>query len=429
MFKKILIANRGVIAVRIQGACRELGIKTVAVYTPEDENSLHVKNADEKICIRKYDEIPEIIAVAEHFKVDGVHPGFGFLSENSDFVDVVNRYSKFIGPSLDSIELMGDKVRARIMAKEAGVPITPGSEGAVISEKRAIEIADDIGFPLIIKATSGGGGMGLVEVYEKESLRPSLRRVQEEAKQLFGNSEVYIERLITNKRHIEVQILADNYGNVVHLFERDCSLQRRKQKLFEYSPAFIDSEKKNQLTSSAVRLAKYMNYTNVGTIEYLFDEHNDFYFMEANTRIQVEHRVTELVTGIDLIKEQIKLAYGEKLKYKQENIMPKGFAIECRINSEDCDNEFESCPGILTRFIPPEGKYLVVDTYIPKIDGTEEKYQIPVSYDSLFANVIVWGETKKDAVEKMKSALLEFIIEGEGVKTTIPFHLRHLEEF
>ncbi len=429
MFKKILIANRGVIAVRIQQACQKLGIRTVAVYTPEDRESLHVRNADEVICIRRYDEIPEVIAVAEHFGADGIHPGVGFLSENPDFVDIANRYSKFIGPSLESIELMGDKIKARLVAAEAHIPITPGSDGAVPSEKRALEIAVKIGFPLLIKASAGGGGMGMVEVYRKDELIPSLRRIQEEAKYLFSNPEVYMERLIENKRHIEIQILADNYGNVVQLGERDCTLQRRNQKLLEYSPAHIEPATRMDLASSAVALAKYMNYSNIGTIEYLFDEHNNFYFMEANTRIQVEHRVTELVTGIDLVAQQIRLAAGERLAYAQQDIRPHGFALECRINSEDPKNDFESCPGILTRFIPPQGKDIVFDTYIPRLQNAGETYQIPVSYDSLLANVITCGETKKDAVEKMKGALLAFDIQGAGVKTTIPFHLRCLEEF
>ncbi len=428
MFKKVLIANRGVIAVRILKTLKENNIQSVAVYTPGDEKSLHVTQANESICIRAYNEIPEIMSVAKKYEVDAIHPGVGFLSENIDFAKVANHYSVFIGPGTALFTKMGNKVKARRIAEEAGVPTTPGSRTPLKTEKEATSVSSSIGYPVIVKAAEGGGGMGMEPVGREEELSGTLSQVKAQAKTLFGSEEVFIEKLIDPKRHIEVQILSDNYGNAVHLGERDCSIQRRHQKLIEYSPADISDELRKAMTDAAVALAKAVGYTNAGTVEFLVDEHENFYFMEMNTRIQVEHRVTEMTWRRDLINEQLRIAAGEELGYTQEDLTGYGFAIECRINAEDPDNDFEASPGAIERFMPPEKKNVIVDTFIPQIESKKDAYHISKIYDSLLANVISWGKDKKSAVRVMRQALEEFVIEGKGVKTTIPFHLERIKD-
>ncbi len=427
MFNKVLIANRGVIAVRILKALKKNNIKSVAVYTRGDENSLHVIDSDENICIRAYNEIPEIISVATHFKVDAIHPGVGFLSENIDFAKVANHYSKFIGPPTTVFTLMGNKVKAKRIAKETNIPTTPGSDGPVKSEKDASMIGNSIGYPIIIKAAEGGGGMGMERVYDEDELFTSFNAVKQHAKTLFGSDEVFIEKLIHPNRHIEVQVLADEHGNAVHLGERDCSIQRRHQKLIEFSPADISNDLREAITSAAIKLTKAVGYTNAGTVEFLVDENENYYFMEMNTRIQVEHRVTEMVYRKDLIEEQLRIASGEKLGYNQDDLKSYGFAIECRINAEDPNNDFEASPGEITRFIPPEAENVIVDTYIPTIKD-KGSFKISTSYDSLLANLIVWGKDKKSAISRMEDMLKAFEIKGKDVKTTIPFHLKRIKD-
>ena len=427
MFKKVLIANRGVIGYRILKTLQENNIRSVAVYTPGDKRSLHVTESDENICIRSYNEIPEIISVARQFKVDAVHPGVGFLSENIDFAKVANHYTAFIGPDTSLFIKMGNKVKARMIAEKAGIPKTPGSKGPLKNEKEAVNIADSIGYPVIIKAVEGGGGMGMERVSGEEELAGTLNIVKEQAKTLFGSDEVYMEKLIYPNRHIEVQVLADNHGNVVHLGERDCSIQRSHQKLIEFSPADISDDLRQAITESACVLTKAIGYTNAGTVEFLIDDKENYYFMEMNTRIQVEHRVTEMVYRRDLIHEQLRVASGEELGYNQADLKNYGFAVECRINAEDPENNFEASPGIIRKFIPPEGKNVIVDTFIPGIDKGGS-YPISTTYDSLLANVITWGKDKNSAKKLMEQKLTEFIIEGKNVKTTIPFHLEKIKE-
>ena len=427
MFEKVLIANRGVIAVRILKALKKNNIMSVSVYTLGDEQAIQVTEINENICIRAYNEIPEIISVASHFKVDAIHPGVGFLSENIDFAKVANHYSKFIGPPTSVFVLMGNKVKAKKIAKSANIPVTPGSEGPIKTEKEAALVGNNIGYPLIVKAADGGGGMGMERVYEEDELFSSFNSVKQQAKTLFGSDEVFIEKLIYPNRHIEVQVLADEYGNVVHLGERDCSIQRRHQKLIEFSPADISDELREALTNAAITLTRAVGYTNAGTVEFLVDEKENFYFMEMNTRIQVEHRVSEMVYRKDLISEQLRIASGEKLGYNQDDIKSYGFAIECRINAEDPENNFEAAPGTITKFIPPEDENIIVDTFIPTIKD-KGSFPISMAYDSLLANLIVWGKDKESAIKKMEEMLKSFIIEGEGVKTTIPFHLQKIKE-
>lgn len=428
MFKKVLIANRGVIAARILQTLKEHDIKPVIVYTPGDERSLHVTGSQESICIRAYNEIPEIISIAKQFGADAIHPGVGFLSENIDFAKVANHYSRFIGPDTTLFVKMGNKVKARAIAVEAGIPTTPGSDGPVKNDREASRICDEIGYPVIIKAAEGGGGMGMERVTEEEELAGALNSVRAQAKTLFGSDEVFIEKLIDPNRHIEVQILADKAGNVVHLGERDCSIQRRHQKLIEFSPADISDELRGAITEAACALAKAVKYSNAGTVEFLVDDSENFYFMEMNTRIQVEHRVTELVYGKDLIYEQIRLAADEELGYSQKGLKSSGFAIECRINAEDPEKGFEASPGVIEKFIPPSGKNIVVDTFIPVIENGSEPFPISTLYDSLLANIIVWGKDKRSALRLMERKLGEFVIEGRDVKTTIPFHLEKLKD-
>jgi len=422
LFKKILIANRGEIAVRIIRACKELGIKTVAVYSDIDKESLHIRLADESVCIgpasvtQSYLNIPAILSAAEITESDAIHPGYGFLSENHHFAEAcITSGITFIGPTPENIRLGGDKAKARQIMKRKGVPVVSGSDGPVATEEMAMKVAKKIGFPIVLKASAGGGGHGMKIVKEEKDLEQAFYMAQREALTAFGNSEIYIEEYIPEMRHIEVQILADNKGNIVHLNERDCSIQRRHQKLIEESPSPISSTEKfkKRIGELGVKAARAIKYRNVGTVEFIVDPKGNIYFIEINTRIQVEHPVTEAVTGIDIIKEQIKLAAGLPLEYKQSQIKPSGHAIECRINAED-PVRFIPSPGKITFLSLPGGPGVRVDTAI--YDG----YVIPSHYDSLIAKLIVYGKDRSEAIAKMRRALDEFII--EGINTTIPFH-------
>jgi len=422
MFSKILIANRGEIALRIIRACREMGIRTVAVYSQADRESLHVRFADEAICIgaaqssSSYLSIPAIISAAEITDVEAIHPGYGFLAENPHFAEICESCQiAFIGPSAENIRLMGDKTAARIAAQKAGLPIVPGSAAAVQNKEEAIKVAKRIGYPVIIKAAAGGGGKGMRICHNDIRLVSSLMTARQEAEANFGNPSVYIEKYIEKPRHIEIQLLADKHGHVVHLGERDCSIQRRHQKLLEESPSpVVDSKLRKRLGDLAVKAAKSVNYCSVGTMEFLLDSQNNFYFMEMNTRIQVEHPVSEMVTGIDLIKEQIRAAAGEKLRLQQEDIHFKGVAMECRINAEDYENNFMPSPGKIEMLNLPGGPNVRVDTHI------YPGYQISPYYDSLVAKVITYGANRDEAIKTMKRALNEFIV--GPIKTTVNFH-------
>jgi len=422
LFKKVLIANRGEIALRINRACRELGIKTVAVYSDVDKESLHVRLADESVCIgpanptQSYLNIPAILTAAEITDSDAIHPGYGFLSENYHFAEACTTSGiTFIGPTPENIRLGGDKAKARQTMKRKGVPVVSGSDGPVPNEESAMKIAKKIGFPIVLKASAGGGGHGMRIVREEKDLEQAFYMAQREALTAFGNSEIYIEEYIPEMRHIEVQIMADSKGNTIHLSERDCSIQRRHQKLIEESPSPVSSTEKfkKRLGELGVKAARAIKYRNVGTVEFIVDSKGNIYFIEMNTRIQVEHPVTEAVTGIDIIKEQIKLAAGFPLEYKQNQIKLSGHAIECRINAEDPER-FIPSPGKITFLSLPGGPGVRVDTAI--YGG----YLIPSHYDSLIAKLIVHGKNREEAITKMKRALDEFVI--EGVNTTIPFH-------
>lgn len=424
LFKKVLIANRGEIAVRINRACKELGIKTVAVYSDIDKDSLHIRLADESVCIgpsnvtQSYLNIPALLSAAEITDSDAIHPGYGFLSENHHFAEACTTSGiTFIGPTSENIRLGGDKAKARQIMRRKGVPVVSGSDGPVPNEELAMKIAKKIGFPIVLKASAGGGGHGMKVVKEEKYLEQAFYMAQREALTAFGNSEIYIEEYIPEMRHIEVQIIADNKGNTVHLNERDCSIQRRHQKLIEESPSPISSTEKfkKRIGELGVKAARAIKYRNAGTVEFIVDTKGNIYFIEINTRIQVEHPVTEAVTGIDLIKEQIKLAAGFPLEYRQSQIRQTGHAIECRINAEDPER-FIPSPGKITFLSLPGGPGVRVDTAI--YDG----YIIPSHYDSLIAKLIVHGKDRAEAIAKMKRALDEFII--EGVNTTIPFHKR-----
>jgi len=426
MFKKILIANRGEIAVRIIRACKDLDIKTVAVYSQADKNSLHVKYADESYCIgpatvsQSYLNIPNIISAALLSEAEAIHPGYGFLAENVNFVEICESHNiTFIGPNTKAISVMGDKAQARLTAKRAGVPVLPGAE-EIANEEEAAHFADKCGYPVILKAISGGGGKGMRVVHDKKDIKGAYSIASAEALSSFGDGRIYIEKFLIEPRHIEFQILADKHGNVIHMGERDCSVQRRNQKLIEESPSVVLTPKlRAKMGACAVKCAKAAKYDSAGTIEFLLDQKSKkFYFMEMNTRIQVEHPVTEMLTGIDLVKEQIKAASGEKLKIKQEDIKFNGHVIECRVNAEDVNENFAPSVGKITNFLQPGGPKVRVDTHIHA--GAE----ILPYYDSLIAKVIAQGKDRVDALNVMQRCLNEFTI--EGVKTTIPFHKKIL---
>ncbi|KJZ89156.1 hypothetical protein ClosIBUN22A_CONTIG3g00091, partial [Clostridium sp. IBUN22A] len=427
MFKKILIANRGEIAVRIIRACNELGISTVAVYSEADKNSLHVKLADEAYCIGKsspkdtYLNINNIINIAVHTKAEAIHPGYGFLSENISFAKFCEEFNIcFIGPHYTIIEKLGDKSNAKETMKEASVPIVPGSDGEIKSVDESIKIAEKIGYPVIVKASAGGGGKGMRVAENKGELISAIRECEKEADSYFGNSAVYLEKYLNHTRHVEIQIIGDNYGNVVYLGERDCTIQRRHQKLVEESPSpALDENLRKRMGEAAVNASKAFKYNSVGTVEFLLNEDNNFYFMEMNTRIQVEHGVTEMVTGIDLIKEQILVSYGKKLSFSQDDIKVNGCAIECRINAEDPYNNFMPCPGKIDEYIASGGIGIRVDSAV------YSGYVIPPFYDSMILKLVSWGRNREEAIERMKRALDEFII--SGVNTTIPFHRRLMD--
>ena len=428
MIKKLLVANRGEIAVRIIRASKELGIKTVAIYSEADRDSLHVELADEAYCIgpapstESYLNVTNILSVATSTGVDAIHPGYGFLAENADFAEICDEVNiKFIGPSAESIQKMGIKDIARKTMEDAGVPIVPGSEGILESEDAAATLAEEIGYPVIIKATAGGGGRGIRVARDEKELRSGFKVTQKEAEQAFGNPGVYLEKYIEDFRHVEIQVLADQHGNVIHLGERDCSIQRRLQKLVEETPSpAITPELRKQMGEASVKAAKAVNYEGAGTIEYIFNrENNEFYFMEMNTRIQVEHPVTEMVTGVDLIKEQIRIANNEPLSVKQDEIEFDGWSIEVRINAEDPFNNFMPQPGKVESYLAPGGFGVRVDSAV------YPGYTIPPFYDSMVAKLITYGSTREEAVSRMRRALDEFMI--EGVKTTIPFHRRLMD--
>ncbi len=424
MINKILIANRGEIAVRIIRACKELGIKTVAVYSEADKDSMHVKLSDQSICIgpaeplKSYLDIPRIMASIEVSSADAVHPGYGFLSENPKFAQIVEVSKKiFIGPSSETLALIGDKIKAKEVAKKLGIPLVPGSDEPVDFQK-ALDIAKEIKYPLVIKSAGGGGGRGIRVVYDERELREKLPLAVQESKQAFGDERVYIEKYLINPKHIEVQVLADKHGNVITLGERECSIQRRYQKLVEEAPsASITDERRKILEEMVVEFCKAINYVGAGTVEFLMDQEGNFYFMEMNGRIQVEHPVTEMITGIDIVKEQIKIAQGERLSIKR--VERRGYAIEFRINAED-PNTFLPSPGKVEELFIPGGPGVRVDTHL--YCG----YKIPPFYDSLIAKLIVWGKDRTEAIERAKRALKEFIIEGKGLKTNIAFHERLL---
>ncbi len=420
MFKKVLIANRGEIALRIIRVCKQFGIKTVAVYSQADRDSLHVRFADEAVCIgpppskESYLKIPRIIAAAEVTNADAIHPGYGFLAENASFAEICTTSGiKFIGPSPEMISAMGDKAVARETMRKAGVPVVPGSEGVIKGVGEAREVAVAIGYPVIIKAVAGGGGRGMRIVREDAEMEQALQTAQHESEQAFGNPDVYLEKYIEQPRHVEIQVFGDLHGNVIHFGERDCSVQRRHQKLIEESPSpVIDEQLRTKMGEAAVRGCRAVGYVNAGTIEFLLDRDGNFYFMEMNTRIQVEHPVTEQVTGHDLIKLQLKIAAGERLPRKR--VQQRGHAIECRINAEDPAVGFRPSPGTITDFHMPGGFGVRVDTH------AYTGYAIPPYYDSLVAKLVVFAQTRDGAIRKMASALDEFVV--EGIKTTIPFH-------
>lgn len=422
MIKKILIANRGEIAVRVIRACREMGITTVAVYSEIDSDALHVQLADEAVCIGpaasrdSYLNIQNILSACVLTGADAVHPGFGFLSENSKFAKMCAECNiKFIGPNYEAIELMGNKAKAREIMKEASVPVVPGYEGEIEDEKQALSIAKEIGFPVIIKAAAGGGGKGIRIAFTEEECLIGYSTAKTEAKANFGDDKIYIEKYIEHPKHIEIQIIGDDYGNVVHLGERDCSAQRKNQKVLEEAPSTVLTEEtRNLMGEIAIKAAKAVNYNSVGTIEFLYDKSGSFYFMEMNTRIQVEHPITEMITGIDLMKEQISVATGNELSFEQKDIVLNGHSIECRINAEDPKANFRPCPGLIEAVNIPGGFGVRVDTAI--YGG----YKIPHCYDSMIAKLIVHGKDRNEAINKMKRALAEFAI--EGVTTNIDFH-------
>ena len=428
MLKKILIANRGEIAVRIIRACRELGIRTVAVYSEIDKNSLHKELADEAVCIgpaasnKSYLNVKAIIEAACLTGCDGIHPGYGFLSENSSFAKMCDEIGiKFIGPTHKMIELMGNKSKAKETMKNAGVPVVPGSDGLVDNVLEAIKVALRIGYPVILKASSGGGGKGIRIAYNEKELVKFYDLVRQEAKISFNDDSIYIEKFIENPRHIEVQVMADEHGNVIHLGERDCTVQRNNQKMLEETPSGVITDKLRQkMGKITVNALKEIGYSNVGTIEYLLDKNKNFYFMEMNTRVQVEHPITETITGVDIIKEQLRIASGEKLQYKQDDIKFTGHSLEARINAENPYKNFMPCPGEIKELHIPGGNGVRIDTAI------YPGYKIPPTYDSMIAKVIVHGKDRNESIAKMKSALGEFVI--DGISTNIDFLYKILED-
>lgn len=428
MLKKILVANRGEIAVRIIRACRELGIRTVAVYSEIDRDSLHKELADEAVCIgpaqsnKSYLNVKAIIEAACLTGCDGIHPGYGFLSENSSFAKMCDEIGiKFIGPNYKMIELMGNKSKAKETMKNAGVPVVPGSNGLVDNVLEAIKVALKIGYPVILKASSGGGGKGIRIAYNEKELVKFYDLVRQEAKISFNDDSIYIEKFIENPRHIEVQVMADKHGNVIHLGERDCTVQRNNQKMLEETPSGVITDKLRQkMGKITVNAIKEVGYSNVGTIEYLLDKNKDFYFMEMNTRVQVEHPITEAITGIDIIKEQLKIASGEKLQYKQDDIKFTGHSLEARINAENPYKNFMPCPGEIKELHIPGGNGIRIDTAI------YPGYKIPPTYDSMIAKIIVHGKDRNESIAKMKSALGEFVI--DGINTNIDFLYRILKD-
>jgi acetyl-CoA carboxylase, biotin carboxylase subunit len=424
VFRRILIANRGEIALRVIRACRELGIQTVAVYSSADARSFHLRYADETICIgpaasaRSYLSIPNIMSAAEIADVDAIHPGFGFLSENAHFAEVCRDSNiVFIGPPVDAIASMGDKARAREIAKKAGVPTVPGTEGKIQEGDGVLEIARRIGYPVLVKATAGGGGKGMRVAHNDMSLMNAIQGAKTEAKAAFGDEGVYIEKYLDRPRHVEIQILADARGRVLHLGERDCSMQRRHQKVVEESPSpLLPKDVRKRMTKAAVKLMERAKYQNAGTVEFLVDRDNNFYFIEVNARIQVEHPVTEMVTGIDIVKEQIRIAAGEPISFGQDDVRFRGHAIEVRINAEDPDADFRPSPGVVKSWCPPGGNGVRIDSHV------YPGYSIPPNYDSMIGKLIVHKPTRGEAIECMKRCLDEFIV--EGIKTTIPLHQR-----
>jgi acetyl-CoA carboxylase biotin carboxylase subunit len=428
MIKKVLIANRGEIAVRIIRACKEMNIETVAIYSEADREALHVQLADEAYCVgpisskESYLNLTNIISVAKLTACDAIHPGYGFLAENADFAELCEECNLiFIGPSPEAISKMGTKDVARDTMEQAGVPIVPGSKGIIKSTEEATELANKMGYPVIIKATAGGGGKGIRVARSEQELVKGIQITQQEASTAFGNPGVYIEKYIEDFRHVEIQVMADAHGNVIHLGERDCTIQRRLQKLLEETPSpALDHEIRRQMGEAAVKAAQAVNYTGAGTVEFIYEyKQKKFYFMEMNTRIQVEHPVTEMVTGVDLIKEQIRVASGEKLSLTQDEVNFQGWAIECRINAENPAKNFMPSPGKVEMYLPPGGYGVRVDSAV------YPGYSIPPYYDSMVAKLITYGKTRDEAIAKMKRALSEFVI--EGVHTTIPFHLQLLD--
>ncbi|HHX01459.1 MAG TPA: acetyl-CoA carboxylase biotin carboxylase subunit [Firmicutes bacterium] len=428
MFEKILVANRGEIALRIIRACRELNIKTVAIYSEADRGSLHVKYADEAVCIgpavsqSSYLHIPNIITAAVLSKADAIHPGYGYLSERADFAEICEDHGLvWIGPTAAQIEKMGDKSQSKEIMKQAGVPVIPGSDGPVANEDQLSALAGEIGYPLMIKAVAGGGGKGMRVINSEDELLKGYRLARAEAGAAFGNDQVYVEKFIANPRHIEIQLLGDQYGNVVHFGERECSLQRRHQKIIEECPSpVVTPALREQIGKAAVKGAKAVEYINAGTIEFLLDEDYNFYFLEMNTRIQVEHPVTEMVYGIDLVKAQIQIAAGAELEYDQSDIVPSAHAIECRLNAEDPENDFLPSPGVISNIHIPGGHGIRWDSHI------YQGYEISPYYDSMFGKLIAWGGDRDEAIERMLGALAE--IEIAGIKHNVSFHQRVLRD-
>ena len=420
MFSRILIANRGEIALRIIRACHELNVEAVVVYSEADKDAAYLQMADEAICIgpadcsKSYLNIPRIISAAEISDVEAIHPGYGFLAENINFAQICQDCGiTFIGPPVEAMQMLGDKVQARILAKKAGVPTVPGSEGAIEKETEALKLANKMGYPVILKATAGGGGRGMRIVHNDITLRSAFNAARAEAEAAFGDGSIYLEKYIVEPRHVEVQVVADTHGNALHFFERDCSIQRRHQKMIEESPCTVlDKHTRDQLAEAALKIIKKAKYVNAATVEFLLDSDKNFYFIEANTRIQVEHPVTEMVTGHDLIKLQLKIAAGQPIKFSQRNIKHSGVAIECRINAEDPENNFAPSPGKITRLILPGGPGVRVDTHV------HQGWAVSPSYDSMIAKLIVHQKTRTEAITTMKRALKEFVI--EPIKTTIP---------